>query len=414
MNSGWQNMMVSEFAEVVGGGTPKTAVEQYWNGEIPWVAPSDLTGYEDVYIGKGAKNISELGLSSSSTKLLPKNTVLLSSRAPIGYVAIAANQICTNQGFRSLICNEKKVIPLFLYYALKVYKPTLEAFATGATFPELSGSALKKISLPIPPIIEQENISAILNSYTNLIENNKKRIVILGQITRQIYKEWFVRMRFSGYKNTEFIKGVPKGWEHKKLRSLVKTQYGYTASSGEDSEIGPKFLRITDIAQRELDWEAVPYCEIPDKDFEKYLIKHGDIVIARTGATAGYAKMLIHPPKAVFASYLVRMVPHNLNHNFLLGIAIESKDYKRFIQMVATGAAQPQANAELMCLFNILVPTDDVLQQFNVKIEPLYDTIETLKNQNRKLKSCYDAILPRLISGRLSVEQASQKLQELL
>ena len=107
---------IKDIGEVVGGGTPRTDTPEYWNGNIPWLSPVDLSNYSNIFISKGQNNITELGLKKSSTKLLPKDTVLLSSRAPIGYLAIAENEICTNQGFKSIICDKKKVVPLFLYY----------------------------------------------------------------------------------------------------------------------------------------------------------------------------------------------------------------------------------------------------------------------------------------------------------
>jgi type I restriction enzyme S subunit len=102
---------VSQIGEVVGGGTPSTKIEEYWNGDIPWISPKDLTDYNSVYISYGENYITKKGLNKSGTRLLPENTVLLSSRAPIGYVALAANPICTNQGFKNIICNEKLVNP---------------------------------------------------------------------------------------------------------------------------------------------------------------------------------------------------------------------------------------------------------------------------------------------------------------
>ena len=110
---------VCEIGEVVGGGTPSTDIDEYWNGSIPWISPKDLTGYSSVFISEGENNISEAGLNKSGTRLLPKNTLLFSSRAPIGYVAIAQNPLCTNQGFKSIICNERIVDPLYLYYYIK-------------------------------------------------------------------------------------------------------------------------------------------------------------------------------------------------------------------------------------------------------------------------------------------------------
>ena len=114
----WKEYQLSDVAEIVGGGTPKTKESDYWNGEIAWLTPRDLSNFNGRYISKGERNISKLGLAKSSAKILPKGAVLLSSRAPVGYLAIAKNEITTNQGFRSLIPNSK-TNNLFLFYLLK-------------------------------------------------------------------------------------------------------------------------------------------------------------------------------------------------------------------------------------------------------------------------------------------------------
>jgi type I restriction enzyme S subunit len=147
---GWEVGPISSFAEVVGGGTPSTKVEEYFSAdEIPWLSPKDLSGYEWKYISGGAKDITQAGLKNSSAKLLPIGTILFSSRAPIGYIAVALNELCTNQGFKSLIPNNCDATD-YLYLYLKRYTPDLEAIATGSTFKEVSGGALKRFDILMP------------------------------------------------------------------------------------------------------------------------------------------------------------------------------------------------------------------------------------------------------------------------
>lgn len=121
----WKTVTLSDLGEIIGGATPATSRDDYYNGDIPWLTPKDLAGHSGRYISRGERNITQDGLNSCSTRLLPKNTVLFSSRAPIGYIAIAENDVCTNQGFKSIVPNTH-VSPLFLYYLLKYYRsPTV-------------------------------------------------------------------------------------------------------------------------------------------------------------------------------------------------------------------------------------------------------------------------------------------------
>lgn len=146
----WIECKISDIGTVVGGATPSTNThENYENGTIPWITPKDLSTFSGRYIQRGERNITEVGLKSCSTQLLPKNTVLFSSRAPIGYVAIASNDLCTNQGFKSVIPN-KNTDPNFLYYLLKYNKERIEGMGSGTTFKEVSGNTMKNITVYVP------------------------------------------------------------------------------------------------------------------------------------------------------------------------------------------------------------------------------------------------------------------------
>lgn len=159
----WRLTKLGEITEIVGGGTPDSKNKDYYCGEIAWITPADLSNYKSCYISRGAKNITELGLKKSSAKLLPKDTVCLSTRAPIGYVVIAENPLSTNQGFKNFLPSEK-YFPKYLYWYFKGNKYLLESNASGTTFLELSKSRIEKIEIPLPPLAEQKRIVAVLDS----------------------------------------------------------------------------------------------------------------------------------------------------------------------------------------------------------------------------------------------------------
>ena len=171
----WIECKISDIGTVVGGATPSTNIhENYENGTIPWITPKDLSTFSGRYIQRGERNITEVGLKNCSTQLLPKNTVLFSSRAPIGYVAIASNDLCTNQGFKSVIPN-KNIDPNFLYYLLKYNKERIEGMGSGTTFKEVSGNTMKNIPVYVPEDKKvQEKIASILGSIDDKIEENER------------------------------------------------------------------------------------------------------------------------------------------------------------------------------------------------------------------------------------------------
>jgi type I restriction enzyme, S subunit len=309
---------------------------------------------------------------------------------------------------RHLRLKTNEYSPPFVYYLLQMlhrtgYMAVFNIQHTGVS--RFQYTAFKNhTELQIPEFTIQRKIAAILSTYDELIENNKRRIAFLDKLADEVYREWFVRLRFPGHQKANFIKGVPGDWPVKKLGELVRTQYGYTASAEAEGD-GPKFLRITDIVPAAINWELVPHCKIDGNDEEKYLLREGDIVVARTGATFGYAKRINkRHPKTIFASYLVRLIPKRPVDAIFLGLSIERSTFKEFVRMFDTGAAQPQANATTMALFPVLYPPEPLLTEFNKIVEPILDEKELLLDQIATLSRTRDSLLPRLISGKLSVE----------
>ncbi|MFZ5589080.1 MAG: restriction endonuclease subunit S [Pseudomonadota bacterium] len=176
---GWEWSTMEEIANVVGGGTPKTNdPTNYERGTIPWITPADLSGYTAKHIAHGARFITQKGLNDSSAKMMPAGTVLFTSRAPIGYVAIASNPVCTNQGFKSFVLKEG-VLPDYVYWWLKGSKDLAESMASGTTFLELSGAKAKQLPIPVAPLDQQKHIVAEIEKQFSRLDEavaNLKRV----------------------------------------------------------------------------------------------------------------------------------------------------------------------------------------------------------------------------------------------
>ena len=168
----WTWTRLKNIGDVIGGGTPKTNNHNYWDGEIPWVTPADLSGYNNMYIAYGSRFITELGLKESSAQLLPKDSVLFSSRAPIGYIAIAENAIATNQGFKS-VSPYISGISEYLYFCLKRCTDDIIQRASGTTFKEISGSEMSETLVPIPSLNEQKKIVNLISDLFAAINNGE-------------------------------------------------------------------------------------------------------------------------------------------------------------------------------------------------------------------------------------------------
>ena len=203
-----KQMLIKEIAKIYNGSTPSTANPRYWDGQIPWITPKDLSINRVRYISKGERNITDEGYKSCSTTLLPPNTVLLTSRAPIGYVSISQNTLCTNQGFKSLVCDEDKVLPLYLYYWLTTKAEFLKSISTGATFKELSKNTLERVEISLPSLNEQQHIVDTIGSVDDLIENELEKSKLLVSLGKEKYELLFEQSKvISIGNNLRFIKG---------------------------------------------------------------------------------------------------------------------------------------------------------------------------------------------------------------
>lgn len=171
----WKKCTIADLGTVVGGATPSTKNNaNYDGGDISWITPKDLAGFSGRFISHGERYITEQGLKSCSTQLMPAHTVLFSSRAPIGYVAIAEKEVCTNQGFKSVVPSENTDY-MFLYYLLKYNKDNIEHLGSGTTFKEVSGNTMRSVEVFVPDSIdEQRRIASVLSTIDSKIEINRE------------------------------------------------------------------------------------------------------------------------------------------------------------------------------------------------------------------------------------------------
>ena len=207
--SNWSLVKLGDVGKIIGGGTPSTKVKEYFDGNIAWITPADLTGYKNKFITIGRRNITAEGLNNSSARIIPKGSILFSSRAPIGYVVIAANDLSTNQGFKSLVPS-KKTLSEFVYYYLKSSKQLAEKHASGTTFKEISAKNFAILPIPLPSLpVQQKIVSKIEELFSELDSG----VVSLKKAKEQIktYRQAVLASAFSGRLCRNLIHQIPLG-----------------------------------------------------------------------------------------------------------------------------------------------------------------------------------------------------------
>lgn len=186
----WPSVQIKDVARVVGGATPRTSVSAYWDGDVDWATPKDLSDLPGKCISETPRRISAAGLRDCAAELLPPNSVLFSSRAPIGHVAINSVPMATNQGFKSMVPGPK-LDASFLYWWLDCHRERLQALGNGATFKEVSKAIVERIEIPLPPLAEQKRIAAILDQADALRRLRRRALDRLNSLGQAIFQEMF-------------------------------------------------------------------------------------------------------------------------------------------------------------------------------------------------------------------------------
>jgi type I restriction enzyme, S subunit len=372
MKAGWEVKTLGDVCEVVNGGTPKTGVDEYWGNEHLWITPAEMGKRLSPYVDETERKITSQGLKNSSARLLPHNSVILSSRAPIGHLVINRKPMATNQGCKGFVPNVELGYK-YLFYFLMANVDLLNELGTGATFKELSGGKLKEVKIPLAPVSEQQRIVTILDQAFKGIAKARANAEQNLQNARAL---------FESHLQSVFTQRG-HGWSSKELGSISKINYGFTESASYE-EVGPNFLRITDIQDTGVNWETVPYCKINSDDMPKYLLKTGDIVFARTGATTGKSYLVKNPPQAVFASYLIRvqLKLSELLPEFLF-LFFQTKAYWDEVNKGLSGSAQGGFNASKLA--NLIIPYPLSIEEQKVIIAEL----EAIKKETQRLEAIY-------------------------
>lgn len=384
----WIECKISDLGTVVGGATPSTKkAENYEGGNIAWITPKDLSTFSGRYIQRGERNITEIGLKSCSTQLLPQNTVLFSSRAPIGYVAIATNEVCTNQGFKSVIPNEA-TDPLFLFYLLKHNKDKIEAMGSGTTFKEVSGNTMKNIMVRVPSDKGvQKNIASILGTLDDKIEENERINNNLEQQMQALYKAWFVDfVPFNGIK--------PTNWINTDIYSIANIIYGapFASKLFNTDGIGKPIIRIRDL--KDQDFVTFTTEEHP----KGHLIHPGDIVVGMDGEFRPYIwgneKAWLNQRVCIF---------DNKRPKGKAFLFYTIKPLLNMIEQTQVATTVIHIGKKDFDAFEILLPSEDVLNQFDEITTPMVEQIVNNRLENKRLSNLRDALLPKLMSGELDV-----------
>ena len=333
-------------------------------------------------------------------RISPEGSVLMSVRAPVGDVNIADREYIIGRGLTSI--SLKRGNNRFLFYLLLHNKKELQAKSSGSTFKSINKTTINNFSIALPPLPEQRAVAHILQTIQEA-KSTRQREIALERERKAALMDYLFSHGTKGEprKQTE-IGEIPESWEVVKLGNYCyKPDYGYTESAN-DSPVGPKFLRITDIQNDMVNWEKVPYCVCSEETKEKYLLKTGDIVIARIGATTGKAYIVNDCPEAVFASYLIRVrTKDNLLLTFLAQY-LRTNNYWKQINQSKGGRLKGGVNIPILSNLVLPLPNPSEQQQIFKTLQACDTKIAALEQEAQHLDELFYAMLDKLMTGQRS------------
>lgn len=408
---GWVSCEIGEVATVVSGATPpsKDLTNFTAEGGIAWITPADLSGYKDIYISRGARNLTEKGFATCSAAKIPPGSVLFSSRAPVGYVAIAANEVTTNQGFKSFVLPDR-LDSRFVYFYLRHIKPIAELMATGTTFKELSGSAAARLPLVIAPLNEQKRIADKLDALLARVEACQGRLDRVPLILKR-FRQAVLAAATSGQLTEEWreLQSTNKMARWVSLED-VASEFSYGSSAKSSPSGSVPVLRMGNIQEGKLDWNNLVFTS-DIKEIEKYQLLAGDVLFNRTNSPELVGKTAVYKGErpAIYAGYLIRvrcsadLLPDYLNY------CLNSPAGRDYCWQVKSDAiSQSNINARKLAAFQFELPPIEEQAAIVRRTEALFAYADRLEAHYQAACARVDRLTPTLLTKAFRGELVPQ------
>jgi len=398
---------IGNVADIGRGSSPRPITDKKYfeNGEIPWIKIADATASgKYIYITK--EYVNDVG-ASYSRKMKPGTLILSASGVSLGIPHFLGVEGCIHDGW-IYMDNIHDIDKQYLYYLLLTMRPYFDNLSYGAAIQNINTTILSKTKIEVPGIHSQEKIGLMLSAYDNLIENNNKRIKLLEQMAENLYKEWFVRFRFPGYEDVEFVDGFPKKWEKVKLDDVLNKiatglnpRKNFVLGEGENFYVTIKNMAdntvyLDDRCDKVNDDAIIKINKRSD-------LKIGDLLFSGIG-TIGRVCLIDIPTNNwnISESIFTMRANKKISSEFLYMLLL-SQDVQNYCQSKANGSAQKGIRMGDLRKYTFLLPTKNVINDFSNQLSPILRNVSLLRNENKNLIQQRDMLLPRLMSGKLEV-----------
>ena len=295
-----RRVKLGQICEVVSGGTPKTNVEEYWNGEFNWITPAEIND-NDYIISDTKRKITQLAIEKKKLTLLPKGTVLLSSRAPIGKVAIAGKEMYCNQGFKNLICSDE-ICNEYLYWYLKSKKEYLNSLGRGATFKEISKKIVENIEIKLPEIEQQRKIVNKLKEVDKIIQRRKNQSRLLDVVVQARFVEMFGSVHDGRFE----MKTLPR-IVMKERNAIKRGPFGGSLKKQDFVEEGYLVYEQKHAIHEDFEYEKYYITKKKYEDMIAFKVIPGDLIVSCSGTLGRIAEVPNNAPEGIINQALLKL-----------------------------------------------------------------------------------------------------------
>ncbi len=405
---------LADIAEIVNGATPSTKDSDNYDGSIIWITPKDLSDQKQKYIKQGQRTITEKGFNSCSAQMIPPYNILMSSRAPIGLLAINQFECCTNQGFKNIVLDKSICDVNFIYYYLKFHIKEIESLGSGTTFKEVSKSSLQKFEIELPDIEIQRSMSKCLSDIDRKIELNRQTNATLEAMAKQLYDYWFVQFDFPNeegkpYKssggamvwNEKLKREIPSCFEVVNMGELCHFRNGINYSKDETGD-DYKIVNVRNISSSKLllDGEDFDTITVPTAKAANYLLTPEDIIIARSGCP-GSTRLLLSPMDTLFCGFIICCTPNDSSMRNYLTYCL--KQLEGTNATISGGSILQNVSQDTLKGLHVVVPSKQIVDNFNQTIKSIFARMYNCLKETNALTNQRDELLPLLMNGQATV-----------
>lgn len=391
---------IKDIGTVYSGATPKTNIAEYWNGDIAWVTPKEINKLNSQFLNETERYITHSGLKSCSANMLPKGSILFTSRAPIGLLAINEIEVCTNQGFKSIVLNNG-YSALYVYYFLKTQVKQLNDLGTGSTFKELSKSTFEKFEIPIPEnLVDQIRIAEVLRNVETLITQRKDSINLLDDLLRSTFLDMFLKYL--------------KNNQEKKLFSLCEKITDGTHNTPKRLEKGIKFITGKHIRPFYIDFENSDYVSEEDHKeiYKRCNPEFGDILYTNIGVNLGTAVMNnVNFEFSMKNVALLKVKKQIINPRFLEHFLNLTSKRNRILKLNSSGGAQQFMSLNQIKNIDVAVPSIKLQNKFALIVEKAEKVKEQYKESLKELENLFGSLSQRAFKGELDLSKLDVSAQ---